>query len=221
MENLFYNWFGANQFLLKQLVKLNNLPYSLELSYFLDYIFHFLSFPVYFSLIFLGILIYWRDGLIKNQNGFKSKFRAQFDSLAEIVLNYTIFVIAFTSLKHSVNLPRPICEQPGLLDQPPIDINEVRCLSSFPSAHSGLAVLIFMHLVKNKAPKVINFSMLILTITTCLSRVVLLMHYPSDVVSGCLISVVVFILSNRLYRLTAPSFFRPIAAKMQTLLTRI
>jgi membrane-associated phospholipid phosphatase len=221
MENLFYNWYGVNQLLLKQIIKLYDLPYSLELSYFLDNIFHFLSFPVYFSLIILGFLIYWRNSLIKNKNGSASKFQAQFDLLAEIVLNYTIFVIVFTSLKHSVNLPRPICEQPGLLDQLPIDINKVRCLSSFPSAHSGLAVLIFMHLVKNKAPPVINFSMLILTITTCLSRVMLLMHYPADVVFGCLISAVVFILSNKLYKLTTHTLFRPIASKLQALLTKI
>ncbi len=94
---------------------------------------------------------------------------------------YSIVIFIYTTLKHTVNMPRPICSlSPGSF-QSLMQAEEVRCHSSFPSAHVALAVLITYTLWPwlNKIAKI--FAILIVSIVA-ISRITLALHYPSDLI---------------------------------------
>ncbi len=208
MKNLLYDWLGLNQSLLRLITTYKNYPYLVEISYFLDKAFHFLTFPIYFGLLLIAYYFHWnKKHKQNNPNSIYNKFSKDSDVIFEVGINYILFVLVFMSLKHIVNFPRPICvESLNQAGHIIYKLKNIKCYYSFPSAHSGIVMLILLQLIKNRANITATVATLITLIITGLSRVMLMMHYPADVVYGCIISFGVFWLSGKIYRLFLNQF---------------
>lgn len=97
-----------------------------------------------------------------------------------------IFFISELGLKNLVHRPRPFMDFPDLV------INTVKPFSySFPSSHaalSGAAFVIFFYALKKRSllPYIAALAVFI-----SLSRILLKVHYPSDVVAGFVIGMII------------------------------
>jgi membrane-associated phospholipid phosphatase len=81
-----------------------------------------------------------------------------------------------------------------------MDIAHERCLSSFPSSHTGLAILIALNIWPYIGSGMRIFSAFIIGLVA-LSRVGLAMHYPADIFYSIFIAILVFAISKLVYRL--------------------
>lgn len=193
MHNFFYNWGGLNKTLfiyLNQLTNIYPLPQIL-------YLFSKMFFIGNFAIIYIIFCIYFYIK-IKNLHNKEIYFQSIFYELVRIGIIYTIFGLTFTAFKFLINLPRPFCSLP-LSDFITIaDISKERCLSSFPSAHTGLCFLVayFLYPYLNWFLKILMYG-LILVIAT--SRITLAMHYPADIIYSALITLSVIIIGNLVY----------------------
>jgi undecaprenyl-diphosphatase len=102
-------------------------------------------------------------------------------------LSYLVIFFALeTGLKNLVQRSRPFMEIPGLV------IATVKPSSySFPSSHaalSGAALVIFFYALKKRS--FLPFIAL-LAVLISLSRVFLMVHYPSDVLAGFLLGMII------------------------------
>lgn len=195
MYEIFYNMFGLNAKLFVTINKLTNIS-------FLPVIFQFLSiifFITNFALIYGCYCLYYLYQLKKSPNKI-AYFDSIYYKLIKNGLLYIIFILLFTLLKFSVNFPRPFCSLPSEYFTTIIDISRERCLSSFPSAHIGLATLVgyiiwpYLHFIGK-----ILYSFLFIAIG--IARITLAMHYPADLIYGILIAIFVIKSGNYLFLL--------------------
>lgn len=81
--------------------------------------------------------------------------------------------------------------------------------TSFPSGHSCTAAFLYSYLTyylfKNNKKKIIKYTLLIVSIvlipTIMLSRIVLGMHYFSDIIAGAMVGIISFCISAFIYML--------------------
>ncbi|RTK92372.1 MAG: phosphatase PAP2 family protein [Rickettsiales bacterium] len=193
MYNFFYNWDGLNKTLfihLNQLTNIYPLPQIL-------YLFSKMFFIGNFAIIYIIYCIYFYIK-IKNLRNKEIYFQNIFYELVRIGIIYTIFGLTFTAFKFLVNMPRPFCSLP-LSDFITIaDIAKERCLSSFPSAHTGLCILVtyVLHRYLNWFLKILMYGLVLIVAT---SRITLAMHYPADIIYSALVTINVIILGNLVY----------------------
>ncbi|MFO1130284.1 MAG: phosphatase PAP2 family protein [Rickettsiales bacterium] len=179
------------------------------------YIFGFEIFILYFSIIFLYNIIQNIIAInkinkkilnlkstIQNLNSLnekkfdhiKKKYSNIYKELIFIGVLYIIFAAIFILLKFSINEIRPICATNNYYSI--IEFGFERCESSFPSAHTGMITLYVFFALKYIFLKYNNF---ILKIILCIcglvfigivgiSRIILALHYPFDVLSGFIIT---------------------------------
>ncbi|MDC0864712.1 phosphatase PAP2 family protein [Rickettsiaceae bacterium] len=127
--------------------------------------------------------------------------------LVRIGTCYALFGLGFAALKFSINLPRPFC---SLSQEEFITIANIyseRCLSSFPSAHTGLSILTTYCLWKymNNILRVMSCIMIFLV---AISRITLAMHYPTDILYSALITMFIILLANFFYNLLKDSVIK-------------
>ena len=117
---------------------------------------------------------------------------------------YATFGIIFIGLKFSINSPRPFC---SLNDYYTIfNTANIRCLSSFPSAHTGMAVVygyliyrfrLLSFCLKTKLKRIVFWSIIaVVVICVGVSRMILAMHYPIDIFFGGLLGLLAIQLTN-------------------------
>ena len=111
---------------------------------------------------------------------------------------YAIIGLLYALMKYHINLPRPYCSMLKVISV--ADFTHVRCLSSFPSAHTALAVLAcycaFPYL-KLKG----RVCAICLVVLVGLSRISLAMHFPADVIYSILISLIICISVDKIQQL--------------------
>ncbi|MFY9589141.1 phosphatase PAP2 family protein [Rickettsia endosymbiont of Halotydeus destructor] len=196
--NIFYNFGGLNQEIFLFLNKVTNigiLPYFLE---FISFCFNITNFAVIY--ILYCIYLYIQLKKIKNLNELqKNMFWEKYNKLIEIGIVYAIFGLTFTAFKFSVNLPRPFCSLPLGSFTTIINTETERCLSSFPSSHAGLALLVtyFACAYLNLPFKIIAICIIGLV---SLARISLAMHYPADIVYGIIITFIVIVIGKRVFK---------------------
>lgn len=88
-------------------------------------------------------------------------------------------------LKHLVMRPRPFVSDPTLIPRitPPSSF-------SFPSGHSATSMCCALFHLKSERNR-LGMIAFLLGILICLSRLVLLVHYPTDVLAGALIGMAI------------------------------
>lgn len=193
MYNFFYNWGGLNKTVfihLNQLTNIYPLPQILHL-------FSKMFFIGNFAIIYIIFCIYFYTK-IKNLHNKEIYFQNIFYELVRIGIIYTIFGLIFTACKFLINLPRPFCSLPISDFITIADTSKERCLSSFPSAHTGLCILVtyVLHKYLNWFSRIFTY---ILVLVVATSRITLAMHYPADIIYSGLVTINVIILGNTVY----------------------
>lgn len=213
MFEVFYNLFGLNQEIFLFLNKITNIgiiPYFLRI---ISFCFNIAN----FALIYILYCIYFYIQLkkIKNDSVRQNKFWDGYNNLAKVGIIYAIFGLVFTALKFSVNLPRPYCSlSEGNFITILNTVNE-RCLSSFPSSHAGLSILV-AYFVWDYIKPWTKILMVCIIILVSLSRISLAMHYPSDIICGIIITIFAIFSGGLVYRI----FKNNIIKKIGTVLYR-
>lgn len=198
MIDLFYNFYGLNQklfFIINNITNLGILPYILELFSW--------SFFITNGVIYYFILcIYCHIKISRTQNltDLKEKFWLYYYKLVNIGTVYAVFVFTYTALKQYIKAPRPFCSLNVHSFATIADIDSSTCFSSFPSAHTGLALLMlyFLWSYLNNFNKFIAFFVVILV---AISRMTLAMHYPADVFYSFIITPATVIVGNEVNKL--------------------
>ncbi len=212
MLELFYNPMGYNTdlfLLLNHYTNINVLPTIFQ-------VISSLFFIANFAVFYLAICIYFYYKIKKSNNPAKY-FESIYYELTRIGICYALFGITFATLKFSINLPRPFCSIPAIDFITIADISLERCLSSFPSAHTGLAILVTYYLWThiNRPLKAISC---VIVISVALSRITLAMHYPADILYSAIVTIIVIIIGNYLYGMLKIPVLTPIKKSITKLL---
>lgn len=195
MFSEFYNWYGYNKTIFLLLNHYTNIGILPKILYYISNVF----FIANFAAVYLLILIYLIAKTMRS-NDRGQFFCSWYYEMTKVGICYSLFGLSFAALKFGVNLARPFCS----LDTGDfITITNTsleRCLSSFPSAHTGLSILatycLWPHL--NKYYRCLCILVVFLV---SLSRITLAMHYPADIIYSSIITILVIYTSIKLFRL--------------------
>ncbi|MDG1436692.1 MAG: phosphatase PAP2 family protein [Rickettsiaceae bacterium] len=190
MLEIFYNPFGCNTdlfVLLNNYLNIGVLPNILQL----------ISSVFFISNFAMGYCVacaYFYYKAKKSDNP-ALYFEQIYYEMIRIGICYALFGLVFAALKFSINLPRPFCSLPPHLFTTIADTSLERCLSSFPSAHTGLSLLVaycFWPYI-NKPLKILTYFTVL---AVALSRIALAMHYPSDIIYSAIITIFIIAAAN-------------------------
>jgi membrane-associated phospholipid phosphatase len=192
-----YHWQGANEALFLRINHyLNQYPILISALNTLSKIFFIGNFAAIYLASLVGYFAYQQ---LQPQASTIDAKKAIYDKFIHAGIIYAILGLTFATLKFSVNLPRPFCSIANELLHIPIDISSERCLSSFPSAHTALAIIvayIFWPMMNNKY----RAASIIVVTGVMLSRIALAMHYPADILYSSAITAMVIMISNLIYK---------------------
>ena len=204
MLEIFYNFFGLNEIIFIKLNYLTNkgvLPYILQS---ISSVFFIANFAACY--ILTCVYFYFK---IRSVQPTEEYFTPIYNELVKIGICYAVFGLTFAALKFSVNMQRPFCslaqEQFTTISNTELE----RCLSSFPSAHTGLSILTAYALWPH-ANKILKFILCIVIISVATSRITLAMHYPSDIMYSVLVTFVAILIGNIIYKKLKSSIADPI-----------
>jgi membrane-associated phospholipid phosphatase len=200
----FYNFFGLNETLFIQINQLTNKGFIPDILNAVSSVF----FIANFAACYIAVCIYFYFKTKKAVNS-ETYFTPIYTELFRIGTCYAIFGFIFAGLKFSVNMPRPFCSLDPSQFTTIANTELERCLSSFPSAHTGLSILVtyalWPHL--NKSAKLFCCIVIALVAT---SRITLAMHYPADIAYSALATLFVIIIGNLIYKAIKPKIADPI-----------
>lgn len=198
MLEFFYNFNGYNKELFLQInhfTNINILPFILQI---ISWPFGISKFAIYY--VFCVIYFFIILNRIDDHTEYKNKFWNIYNNMVRVGIIYSFFGLLYAFLKYNINLPRPFCSLRSEDFFTIADISKERCLSSFPSSHTGLAVIIayFLWPYLNYGQKI--FATLII-ILVGVSRLALAMHYPADIIYSIFIAAIVIIVGNLFFKL--------------------
>lgn len=187
---------GLNKTLFISINTLTNvgcLPYILKI---ISDVFFIANFAIFYFVACLLFYLRTRSTTVDK----KSFFMSGYFNLIRIGICYTLFGLTFAALKFSVNLKRPFCSlaKTDFITIANTDLE--RCLSSFPSAHTGLSILFAYSLwpYMNKSLKGISCLVIL---AVAISRTTLAMHYPADIVYSAIITIIILLAGNFVFKI--------------------
>lgn len=198
MLDIFYHFFGANTELFYIINKELQSWFTPQFMRFISSLFSIFSFALYYSIY--TIYCYYNLRKTSDYNLQHQNFWKKYYALVKTGILYTLFGTIYAILKFTINLPRPFCSLPPQSFTTIIDTKLERCLSSFPSAHTGLALMITYILW----PHLKTYLKIFAIITICLtaiSRITLAMHYPADIIYSLIITTMIILLSNFIFNI--------------------
>lgn len=176
MKNILYDWHNWNNQIFEFVHSYATIPWIQYLWLFCD---------VLFSMQFF-VICYISAFIVRA----RQMHQEHFTKYAKLGVNFALMVVVFSSIKYTFKLPRPYC----MIDNPvDLSIMGSSCFSSFPSAHAGVAVILTT-MIKNK------ILALLMCVAVGVSRIGLGMHYPADVAYGFLISYLILLGSDKIYK---------------------
>jgi membrane-associated phospholipid phosphatase len=204
-----YNWLGLNKSLFISINKLTNISYLPSILQIVSDIFFIANFALFYFAACLLLYFRTRRTAINKKNFFMTGYFA----LARIGICYALFGFTFAALKFSVNLKRPFC---SLAEGNFITIANTsleRCFSSFPSAHTGLSILLAYSLwpYMNKSLKGIS-CLVILAVAA--SRITLAMHYPADIIYSAVVTILIILAGNFVFKILKNKVTAPIGSSI-------
>lgn len=211
--SFFYDLSGLNEKIFIAINKATNqgsfIPKTLLL---ISQFFSIEKFAIYYLII--CALLYFQAKKTGEINKF---FTEPYLRLVRAGTCYAIFGFVYAGLKFSVNLPRPFCSLPTSKFLTIANITSERCLSSFPSAHSGMTIIICYYLwpYLNKFARIFAVA---ISVAVATSRITLAMHYPSDIIYGILLSIIIIYSSNKLCDLLDNKIIQPFKELLKKLL---
>jgi len=204
MYNFIYDFYGYNKSIFIYINKLTNTSIIPKIFETISLFFSIEKFALYYLIACLYFYFKLKRGSFTNQ-----AFFPRFNKLVEAGTCYALFGFTYAIIKFSINMQRPFCSLNSNEFTTIIDITKERCLSSFPSAHTGLAILISYYLwpCLNQYQKIITCILALLVAT---SRVTLAMHYPADILYSVFIVSIVIFLNNKLINSMQSKVINPI-----------
>jgi len=193
MKLILYHWLGLNEYLFTLLNSSLNkglLPYFF---YIISILFKEFVFLIYYS----AFMVYQVRQMVIIKPNYEAYDRV-FNKVVKIGSIYAGVMVVYTFLKYTVNFPRPYCSISRF-----ISINNFaheRCLSSFPSAHTAMAVIVcwWVWPYANRLGRILLIALVMLV---GLSRITLAMHYPADIVWSIIISLSICFIAPKISRL--------------------
>ena len=204
MHNVIYDFFGLNKVIFIFINEITNVGLLPNILKIISQIFFIGNFAVYYFIICL--YCYFKLKKLPNP---KIKFIPIYNNLIKAGICYALFGFIYAALKFGINLPRPFCSLSSSEFTTILDITNERCLSSFPSAHTGLAIIIAYYLwpYLQHYQKIIMSSLII---AVAISRITLAMHYPADILYSTFIACILIFISNRLVNSLQNKILQPI-----------
>ncbi len=204
MFEIFYNLSGYNSKLFLLINNHTNISILPNILYIISSIFFIANFAIFY--IIVCVYFYYKT---KNDKNPSKYFTSIYYELTRIGICYTLFGLTFAALKFSVNLTRPFCTFDTINFITIANTESERCLSSFPSAHTGLAIFATYCLwpYMNKICKIFMCCVIILV---ALSRITLAMHYPTDIIYSAVVTILVIITGNYINKLLEKVIITPI-----------
>lgn len=191
MFDLLYNFNGLNQLIFHIINKYTNITLLPKILQIISWLFNIENFAVYYVTYVAYITFQLKRE--KRYINIKSNYWFYYNYLFRTGITYTVFGLTYAFLKFSINLSRPFCSLDHYLTIKNITLE--RCLSSFPSSHVGIAIIIAYSLwpfICNTIKKMF----ILMIILVAISRITLAMHYPSDVIYSGIITNLVIWLGN-------------------------
>ncbi len=211
MYNILYDFWGLNKALfifINYATNVSILPGFLAI---ISDFFFVGNFPFYYFSICL--YFYFKLKKIHKLDPSQSHqlFVKIYNKLFEIGMCYTAAGFIYAGLKFGVNLPRPFCSLKSNDFTTILDITNERCLSSFPSAHTALAVMITYYLLPylRSYQKIIALAIIF---TVAVSRITLAMHYPADILYSFIIILAIIWLNKKIFKLCYKHLISPLGA---------
>jgi membrane-associated phospholipid phosphatase len=204
MQRFFYDWWGINKELfikINQCTNIHKLPVILQK---LSDLFFIANFSV--GYIIICIIFYFK---IKNSTDKENKFSIIYYELTRVGICYSLFGLTFAALKFSINLPRPFCSLPAAEFLTIANIDSERCLSSFPSAHTGLSIFV-AYCLWPYVNNLLRFLLCFVILAVATSRLTLAMHYPADIFYSAIVATFVIVAGNYIHNFFYPRIIKPI-----------
>jgi membrane-associated phospholipid phosphatase len=201
MFEFLYNFQGLNQEIFLWINRITN--YSSIIAYILQnisYCFNISNFAIIY--IIYAIYCYIHLAKIQDFNQRSSRFWVIYNALISIGIIYAIFGVTYAALKFSINLPRPFCSLPLGSFVTIANTQLERCLSSFPSSHSGLTLLV-TYFIWPYITKWQKFISCLIILLIAISRITLALHYPADIIYSLLITIIIIIIGRIIYQIFA------------------
>lgn len=190
-----YNLGGWNKniFLLLNNFFNENTGFFPELLKIISYCFSIYS----FAIIYILTCLFYCYKLLNQKPDFNN-FQTTLNQLLQIGTCYTLFVFSFALIKFTANMPRPYCSLDPTLFYTILDTTKERCLSSFPSAHTGIAIIAIYYFPKHSKVEYKIFFY-ILAFFAILSRITLAMHYPADLIYTLVLTILIIKISQIIF----------------------
>lgn len=204
MRNIIYDFFGFNKTIFIFVNHLTNWDIIPNVFKMVSQLFFIGNFPIYYFII--CFYCYFK---LKKLPDPKTNFTPVYNNLVKAGTCYALFGFTYAALKFGINLPRPFCSLSEAEFTTIIDITHERCLSSFPSAHTGLAIIIAYYLW----PHLKNYQkivMYLLIVAVAISRITLAMHYPADILYSAIITMILIPLSDKIVSSLQNKVIQPI-----------
>lgn len=109
--------------------------------------------------------------------------------LIKMFIKATVVCLGIKFIAHR---PRPYTK----IDNVDLLVNEL-VNDSFPSCHTTQAVTMLVGLINKKSDKALTNAVGVLTSLIALSRMYLYMHYPTDIVGGIIIGLLINLSDNK------------------------
>jgi len=196
VKEFLYDWFGYNKIIFIVINKFtNNVIFLPNFLKYLSVLFNISNFTIYYFIAVGVCYIY-----LKNQslNGRKEAFANIYNYLVRIGISYAVIGLSYALFKFTVNLSRPFCSLSPAEFITIANISKERCLSSFPSAHTALSVLIAYYAwpfiaLRTQALLILNILLIMV------SRITLAMHYPADLIYSLILVITLIGLAEKIY----------------------
>lgn len=199
MFELLYNFQGLNQAIFLYINQLtNHFSIIAAILQIISYCFNISNFAIFY--IICCIYFYIQIKKIQDVNQAYLKFWPIYNKLILIGIIYTIFGFTYTILKFSINLPRPFCSLSQDSFITIINISLERCLSSFPSSHVGLALLVAYSIWSN-ITNIQKIIAILIVILVAISRISLAMHYPADLIWSLVITIMIIFVGKIVFKI--------------------
>ncbi len=196
---------GLNKSLFISINKLTNVSYLPDILKIISDVFFIANFAVFYFIACL--LFYFRTRRVTTDK--QSFFMTGYFELTRIGICYSLFGLTFAALKFSINLSRPFCSlaRADFITIANTDLE--RCLSSFPSAHTGLSVLVAYCLwpYMNTFLKYISY---LIILAVAVSRITLAMHYPADIIYSAIVTILIIFAGNFVFKILKNKVIKPI-----------
>ena len=202
MLKIFYEWGGLNKQLFIAINKLTNINLLPDLLLAISSLFFIANFAVIYIIICL--VLYFK---IPSHSNKKEYFSRAYYELVRVGIYYALFGISFAIMKFSVNLPRPFCSLNPANFLTILDTTNERCLSSFPSAHTGLSILV-AYILWPYLDKIYRAFSCLIIIAVATSRITLAMHYPADILYSVCFTTLIILTSNLIFFLIKPTILK-------------